>query len=62
MSRNSNEKPVVAEEEAFLKGTESLDDPENNDRTDTLWGTLYFTELKGRRLHSIKATLQFKKV
>lgn len=36
MSRNSNEKPVVAEEEAFQKGTESLDDPENNDRTDTL--------------------------
>lgn len=52
----------MAEEEAFLKGTESLDDPENNDRTDTIWGTLYFTELKGRQLHSIKATLQFKKV
>lgn len=27
---------VVADTEASLKGTESLDDPENNGRTDTL--------------------------
>lgn len=61
MSRNSNEKLAVAEAEAFLKGSESLDDPENSGRTDMLWGTIYFTKLK-RRLHSIQANLQFKKV
>jgi len=33
MSRNSNEKLVVAEADAFLKGPESLG---NNGRTDTL--------------------------
>lgn len=62
MSRNSNEKLAVAEAEAFLKGNESLDDPENSGRTDMIWGTIYFTKLKGRRLHSIQANLQFKKV
>lgn len=62
MSRNSNEKLAVAEAEAFLKGSESLDDPENSSRTDMIWGTIYVTKLKGRRLHSIQANLQFKKV
>lgn len=42
MSRNSNEMLVVAEAEASLKGTESLDDPENNGRTDILWGALFY--------------------
>ena len=62
MSRNSNEKLAVAEAEAFLKGSESPDDTENSGRTDMLWGTIYFTKLKWRRLHSIQANLQFKKV
>lgn len=61
MSRNSDEKLVVAEAEASEKGTESLDDPENNGRTDTLGGVLYFTKLKGRQLHNTKATFQCKK-
>ena len=46
MSRNSNEKLAVAEAEASLKGSESLD-PENSGRTDMLWGTIYFKSWKG---------------
>lgn len=62
MPRNSDEKLLVAEAEASEKGTESLDDPENNGRTDTLGGVLYFTKLKGRQLHNTQATFQCKKV
>lgn len=62
MPRNSDEKLLVAEAEASEKGTESLDDPENNGRTDTPGGVLYFTKLKGRQCHNTKATFQCKKV
>lgn len=62
MPRNSDEKLLVAEAEASEKGTESLDDPENNGRTDTLGRVLYFTKLKGRQLRNTKATFQCEKV
>lgn len=60
MFKNSNEKLDVAEAEAFQKGTKNLDDPENNGRTDMLWGALYSTKLKGRQFHNTKVTMQFK--